>query len=111
MYSSIAFSDLIAKLSQAATAGRWSAASRSPGDVWNLPNGIRTERCFPSFNMLAMGAYGSGDLLLASSQLSDLMKTLGSAQLRAAAELLPTNPWATAPGQLARVQLALGKPD
>jgi predicted ATPase len=60
---------------------------------------------------LAMGAYDSGDLLLASSQLSDLMKTLGSAQLRAAAELLPTNPWATAPGQLARVQLALGKPD
>jgi tetratricopeptide (TPR) repeat protein len=39
------------------------------------------------------------------------MKPLGSAQLRAAAELLPTNPWATLPGQLARVQLALGKPD
>jgi hypothetical protein len=61
--------------------------------------------------LFAMGAYFSGDLLLASSQLSDLMKPLGSAQLRAAAELLPTTPWATLPGQLARVQLALGKPD
>jgi len=61
--------------------------------------------------LLAMGAYDSGDLLLASSQLSALMKSLGAAQLRAAVELLPTNPWATAPRQLARVQLALGKPD
>jgi predicted ATPase len=60
---------------------------------------------------LALGAYNSGDLLLASSQLSDLMKTLGSAQLRAAAELLPADLWATAPGHLAQVQLALGKPD
>jgi tetratricopeptide (TPR) repeat protein len=61
--------------------------------------------------LLAQGAYSSGDLLLASSQFSDLMKPLGSAQLRAAAELLPANPWATAPGHLAHVQLQLGKPD
>src|SRR5262249_23126056 len=33
------------------------------------------------------------------------------AQLRAAADLVPSNPWATAPGHLAQVQLALGKPD
>jgi hypothetical protein len=61
--------------------------------------------------LLAIGAYHSGDLLLASSQYSDLMKHLGSAQLRAAPELVPSHPWATAPGHLAHVQLALGKPD
>src|SRR5262249_30506478 len=62
-------------------------------------------------HLLAMSAYISGDLLLASSQFSDLMKPVGSAQLRAVDELLPGNLWATSPGQLARVQLALGKPD
>jgi tetratricopeptide (TPR) repeat protein len=61
--------------------------------------------------LFALGAYNSGDLLLASSQFSDLMKPLGSAQLRAAAELLPADLWATSPGNLALVQLALGKPD
>src|SRR5262249_17853543 len=45
--------------------------------------------------LLAQGAYNSGDLLLASSQFSDLMKPLGSAQVRAAAELLPADIWAT----------------
>jgi tetratricopeptide (TPR) repeat protein len=59
----------------------------------------------------AMGAYHSGDLLLASSQYSDLMKHLRSAQLRAAPELVPSHPWATAPGHLAHVRLVLGKPD
>ena len=61
--------------------------------------------------LLAQGAYNSGDLLLASSQFSDLMKPSGSAQLRAAAELLPANPEAPALGYLALVQLGLGKPD
>jgi predicted ATPase len=61
--------------------------------------------------LFAIGAYFSGDLLLASSQLSDLMKPLGSAHLQAAAELLPISPWAALPGHLARVQLALGKAD
>jgi class 3 adenylate cyclase/tetratricopeptide (TPR) repeat protein len=61
--------------------------------------------------MLALGASNSGDLLLASSRLSDLMKPWGPVQLRAAAELVPANPWATAPGHLAIAQLLLGKPD
>jgi class 3 adenylate cyclase/tetratricopeptide (TPR) repeat protein len=61
--------------------------------------------------LLALGAHYSGDLLLASSQLSDLMKPWGSAQLRAADELMPANPWAIAFGHLALVQLQLGKPD
>jgi tetratricopeptide (TPR) repeat protein len=61
--------------------------------------------------LLALGALSSGDLLLASSQLSDLMKPWGSAQLRAAAELLPAKPWAIAAGHLALVKLQLGKPD
>jgi class 3 adenylate cyclase len=61
--------------------------------------------------MLALGASNSGELLMASSRLSDLMKPWGPAQLRAAAELVPANPWATAPGHLAIAQLLLGKPD
>src|SRR5262249_36365545 len=61
--------------------------------------------------LLAMGAYDSGELLLASSQLSDLMKPLGSAQLGVAAEFFSANPWATSPGHLALVQMRLGKPD
>ena len=47
--------------------------------------------------LLALGAYFSGDLLQASSLLSDLMKALGSAHQRAAAEFLPVNLWATTP--------------
>jgi tetratricopeptide (TPR) repeat protein len=60
--------------------------------------------------LLAWGAFNSGDLLLASSQFGDLMKPLGSAQLRAAAEL-SVDLWAIPAGNLAQVQLALGKPD
>jgi tetratricopeptide (TPR) repeat protein len=60
---------------------------------------------------LATGAYWSGDLLRASSQFSDLMKPLGAAQLRAAAELLPANLWATIPGNFALAQHQLGRPD
>jgi len=61
--------------------------------------------------LLALGASSSGELVRAASQFSDLMAPLGSAQLRAAVELLPANPWATAPGHLAQVQLLLGRPD
>ena len=62
-------------------------------------------------HLRAMSAWISGDLLLASSHFSDLMKPVGSAELWAVDELLPGNLWATSPGQLAGVQLALGNPD
>jgi class 3 adenylate cyclase/tetratricopeptide (TPR) repeat protein len=61
--------------------------------------------------LLAMGAHFSGDLLQAASRFSDLMNSLGSAQQMAVSERLPANPWATVPGNLALVQLGLGKPD
>jgi adenylate cyclase len=62
--------------------------------------------------LFAIGAYNSGDLLLASSQYNDLIKLSESAQLRVVAEHLPGfDPWATPRASLALVQLALGKPD
>jgi tetratricopeptide (TPR) repeat protein len=65
---------------------------------------------------LASGAYFSGDLLQASSRFTDLrftdlMKPLGAAHLRAAADLLPVNLWATIPGNFALVQHQLGRAD
>jgi class 3 adenylate cyclase/tetratricopeptide (TPR) repeat protein len=61
--------------------------------------------------LLASGAYFSGDLLQACSRFSDLMKPLGATHLRAAAELLPVNLWATIPGNFALVQHQLGRAD
>ena len=66
----------------------------------------------PAVNyQLAMCAYYSGDLLQAASQLSDLMRSLGSAQKLAGVGVLPFSLWATLPGHLALVQMVLGKPD
>src|SRR5215813_12407781 len=46
--------------------------------------------------VFALGAYNSGDLLLASSQYGDLMKLSGSAQPRVVAEHVPGfDPWVT----------------
>jgi class 3 adenylate cyclase/tetratricopeptide (TPR) repeat protein len=55
-------------------------------------------------------AYGSGELLQASSQFKDLMADLVSARSRPAAGLI-VDPWALAASMFAYTQLALGRPN
>ena len=61
--------------------------------------------------LLALGTHLSGDLLQAASRFSELLKRLRSAHQLGLADLLPANPWATIPSNLALVQQQLGRPD
>ncbi len=61
--------------------------------------------------LLAFALRVSGDLMGASSVLTDLMTRFGSAHQSSEAEFLPYIPWVRIPGDLAVVQHALGRPD
>jgi class 3 adenylate cyclase/tetratricopeptide (TPR) repeat protein len=61
--------------------------------------------------LLALCSYRSGDLLQASSLLSDLTKRLVSAHQGIAAGILSVNLWVVSLGVFAVVQQALGRPD